>query len=147
MGTLKKAKLFMKTDPQLHKLLVRGGRREILIDIDGDKEADILLSDANQDGDIDLIGADILGDGEFNLLLVDTDSNGVPDEIFLDRDGDGEYEKLAAGPEVEEKILEAAQKIAFIIQAKEIIAEELDERLRELDARVREARKELAKRA
>ena len=143
MGTLRKTKLAMKANKDLRKLLVRGGHHEVLIDLDGDKEADIGLFDTNGDGDIDALGADLLDNGEFNLIIRDMDHNGIPDAVFFDQEGNGEFQTLAAGPEVEARFIEAAEKIAFILQAKEIIAEELDERLKQLDLRVREARKEL----
>ena len=44
--------------------------------------------------------------------------------------------ELAAGPEVEQEILAIAQDIALMIQAKEIIGEELCIRLNELDRQV-----------
>ena len=45
-------------------------------------------------------------------------------------------EQLAAGPEVEQEIITAAQDIALMIQAKEIIGEEMIVRLNELDRKV-----------
>ena len=44
--------------------------------------------------------------------------------------------ELAAGPEVEQEILAIAQDITLMIQAKEIIGEELCIRLNELDRQV-----------
>lgn len=62
MGTLRKVKLVAKLDKDLRKMLVKGGRNEILVDLDGDKEADIMLSDTSGDGNIDTIVADLTGD-------------------------------------------------------------------------------------
>ena len=48
MGTLRKLRMAMKTDRDLRRLMVRGSHNEILLDLDGDKEADIALqSSAN----------------------------------------------------------------------------------------------------
>lgn len=146
MGTLRKAKLAIKTDHDLRQLLLRGGRNEILLDLDGDKEADVVLLDSNGDGNIDTFGADVYGTGDFNLYIEDTDHNGVPDTILVDEEGTGDFETLASGAEVEANMIEAAQKLAILIEAKEIIAEELDQRLKEMDKEIRRARIELAKR-
>ena len=48
-------------------------------------------------------------------------------------------EQLAAGPEVEQEIITAAQDIALMIQAKEIIGEEMIVRLNDLDRKVSKA--------
>ncbi len=74
---------------------------------------------------------------------MDSDHNGVPDMVLFDAEGDGEFKKLAEGPEVEARILEGAQKVAFLLNAAEIAADALDEHLKELDIRIRNARKEL----
>ena len=137
MGNLKKMRLTMKTDRDLRKLMVRGSLNEILLDLDGDKQADIALQDINSDGDIDRIALDVSGDGWFDLFIDDTDRNGIPDRIFIVKYGNDEeldkVEELAAGPEFEQEIIAAAQEIAFLIQAKEILGEELCLRLNELD--------------
>ena len=140
MGTLKKLRLAMKTDRDLRRLLVRGSHNEILLDIDGDKQADIALQDIDGDGNVDRLALDVSGDGWFDLFIDDTDRNGVPDKIFFVKYGNDEeldkVEVLAAGPEVEQEILAVAQEIALLIEAKEIIGEELCLRLNELDRRV-----------
>ncbi len=146
MGTLMKARLALKTDKELHSHLVRGSRNEILIDLDGDKEADFALVDIDKDGNIDRFAVDITGNGYFDLYIDDTDGNGIPDHIFKVDEENDKVEDLAAGPEVEAHILATAEKIAFILDAKEIIAEDLDARLQEMDANIRAVRKELAKR-
>ena len=113
MGTLKKLRLAMKTDRDLRRLLVRGSHNEILLDIDGDKQADIALQDIDGDGNVDRLALDVSGDGWFDLFIDDTDRNGVPDEIFVVKYGNEEeldkVEVLAAGPEVEDEILAIAQ--------------------------------------
>ena len=59
---------------------MRGSRHEILLDFDGDKQADIALIDDNHDGDLDTIAVDLAGNGEFDLFLIDTDHNNIPDK-------------------------------------------------------------------
>ena len=143
MGTLKKMRFAMKTDRDLRKLMVRGSHNEILLDLDGDKQADIALQDINGDGNLDRIALDVTGDGWFDLFIDDLDRNGIPDKIFVVKYGHDEeldkVEVLAAGPEVEQDILAAAQEIALLIEAKEIYGEELVLRLNELDRRVSKA--------
>ena len=143
MGNLKKLRLAMKTDRDLRRLLVRGSHNEILLDIDGDKQADIALQDIDGDGNVDRLALDVSGDGWFDLFIDDTDRNGVPDKIFVVKYGNDEeldkVEVLAAGPEVEQEILAVAQEIAMLIEAKEIIGQELCLRFNELDRRVSKA--------
>ena len=143
MGTLKKMRLAMKTDRDLRKLMVRGSHNEILLDLDGDKQADIALQDINSDGNIDRFAFDATGDGWFNLFIDDEDRDGVPDRIFVVKYGkDEEPDKvveLAAGPDVEQEIIAIAQEIALLIQAKEIIGEEMIVRLNDLDRKVSKA--------
>lgn len=146
MGTLHKVKMKMKLDRDLRKLLVRGGRDEILLDLDGDKLADIALVDEDRDGDIDTIAMDLTGDGEFNLYLVDTDHNHVPDAILFDRDGSGDLEVLGMGEEIEAAMLAAAQELYLQMMAEEYIAESVSSALEELEKDVRAARKELDRR-
>ena len=146
MGTLLKVKAKVKTDKDLRRLLVRGTRHEVLLDLDGDKVPDIGLIDNTHDGDIDTIAVNIGGREDFDLYLVDSDANGIPDKILYDEEGDGNFQKLASGAEVEEHMKAAAQTIYMLIQAEEIIAERLDAALAELDVRVREARRELNRR-
>lgn len=146
MGTLLKAKTAVKLDKSLRHMLVRGSRHEILLDLDGDKVADIGLIDDDRDGDIDTLAADLSGAGDFDLFLVDTNHSGVPDKILFDENGSGELTELDAGPEVEEHLIGAARRIAMLMQAEEVIAERMDEALAEMDKRIRAARKELKKR-
>lgn len=145
MGTLKKLRHTIRTDNDLRKMLVRGSRNEILLDIDGDKEADIAFQEIYHDGNIDRIALDVTGDGIFDLYIDDTDRNGIPDHIFYVEEGnEEEMDKvvdLAAGPEVEQAILDAAQAVAFILDAEEVIADELSWRLKQLEANVYTARK------
>ena len=71
MGTLRELKFKMKSDKDLRPMLVRSMRHELLIDLDGDKVADIALIDSNRDGDLDTIAVDTTGNGDFNLYIGD----------------------------------------------------------------------------
>ena len=88
MGTLRQLKTKMRLDKDLRPMLVRSMLHEALIDLDGDKVADIALIDNNHDGDIDMIGVDVTGNGTFNLYIGDADGNGIIDtvEFFDDED-------------------------------------------------------------
>lgn len=146
MGTLRKLKTKMRFDKDWHKTLVRGARNEILIDLDGDKEADIAIMDTTGDGDIDTVAVDLTGDGEFNLYFSDTDHNGIPDMVLLDAEGTGDLELLGIGKDVEAAMIEAARTVEAMIVAGDYIAEELEHALDALDRDVKAARRELKKR-
>ena len=72
MGTLMKVRLSMKKDKDIRKMMVRGSLNEILLDINGDKEAEVALQDINHDGNIDRIAFDITEDGWFDLFIRET---------------------------------------------------------------------------
>ena len=145
MGTLLKTKTKLKLDKDLRKLLVRGSRHEILLDLDGDKQADVALIDENTDGDIDTIAVDLTGDGEFDLYFVDTDHNSIPDTILFDEKGDGNLQMLDIGMDVETAMIEAAQYLYELMMAEEYIAQNVDAALLDLEKKVHAARKELRK--
>lgn len=146
MGTLRKAKLNMKLDKEFRKMLVRGARNEIFIDIDGDKEADIALMDTTGDGDIDTLTVDLTGDGEFNLYFTDTDRNHVPNMVLYDEEGTGDFQLLGLGKEVEDTLLSTAATVLAMLEAEDYIVAVLDQALEELDQDIRTARKALKKR-
>lgn len=145
MGTLKKLKMKMKLDRDLRGMLVRGTKDEILIDIDGDKQADLALMDISGNGDVDTLAIDLTDDGFFNLYFIDTDHNHIPDHIFYDKEGDGDLVEIASGDLVEEGILTALRDISDAIALGDYIAERVDEGLKELDRELKRARKELKK--
>lgn len=146
MANLQKTKRRMKLDKAWRKTLVRSAKNEILIDLDGDREADVMLMDTAGDGDIDTIAVDLTGDGEFNLFFTDTDHNGVPDAVFLDSEGNGKLEVLGVGSEVEAALTSAAARLDALLLASDYAAAELDRALEELDKDVRAARRQLKKR-
>lgn len=146
MGTLRKMKMKMRLDKDLHKTLVRSAKNEILIDVDGDHEADFALMDTTGDGDIDTLAVDLTGDGEFNMYFTDTDHNGLPDVVLLDTTGKGDIELLGIGKEVEDAMIELANEILKMMEAGDYIANVLDATLEELDKDIRQARKALKNR-
>ena len=132
MGTLRKLKTKMKFDRDWHKTLLRSGKDEILIDIDGDKEADLALLDTT-------------GDGEFNLYFGDTDQNGIPDVVLYDENGTGSLELLGLGKEVEDAIVSTACMIRAAVITGDYIADALEQELDELQREIKAAQKELKK--
>ena len=145
MGTLMKVRLSMKKDKDIRKMMVRGSLNEILLDINGDKEAEVSLQDINHDGNIDRIAFDITEDGWFDLFIDDNDMNGIPDRIFVVKQGDEEtpdkVEELAAGHEVEGAILDAAAHLMAILDMQELVREDLEVGLAELERNVRKLRR------
>lgn len=146
MGTLRKLKTKMRFDRDWHKTLLRSGKDEILIDLDGDKEADIALLDTTGNGDVDTLAVDLTGDGEFNLYFGDTDQNGIPDVVLYDEDGTGDLQILGIGKELEDAIIETAMMIRAAIITGDYNADALEAELDELYKDVKAAQKELKKR-
>lgn len=143
MGTLRKLKAAMKLDHDLRKLLVRGSKNEILIDIDGDKEADIALIDVTGNGDIDTVAFDLTGDGEFNLYIRDTDGNGIPDTVIYD-DEESDKAEIISGSreETEAHFIEAAKRLYAAITVADYVASEIEAGLKELDKEIRKAKRD-----
>ncbi len=143
MGTLKQVKFAMRSDAELRPLLVRSQRHELLIDLDGDKVADIALIDNNHDGDIDMIAVDTTGNGDFNLYVGDEDANGIIDTIEY-YDDDDEIPAVAYfGRAVEERFIELGDAIYTRIVAGKIIASELIAAFKDLVAAAEEAYAEI----
>lgn len=146
MGTLRKLKKKMKFDRDWHKTLLRSPKNEILIDLDGDKEADLALLDTTGNGDIDTLAVDLTGDGEFNLYFGDTDQNGIPDIVLYDEDEAGSLEVLGLGKEVEDAVLNTVALIRASVITGDYIADALDRELDELNREIKSIQKELKKR-
>ena len=130
MKTLRKVKLTMKLDKDLRHTLLKGTKNEILIDLDGDKQADLALMDTTNDG-------------EFNLYLVDSDHNNIPDTILYDENGDGNMQVLAVGKDVEDAMLSAAALVVKALEFGDYVASQLDSALDELEKEVKVLRKKL----
>ena len=138
MGTLRELKTKMRLDKELRPMLVRSMRHELLIDLDGDKVADIALIDNNRDGDVDMIAVDTTGNGDFNLYVGDADCNGIIDTVEFYEDGDDMPIAAYFGRAVEDRFVELAEIIYGRILAKELIASELVAAFHEFVARAEE---------
>ena len=136
MGTLGQVKMRMKQDKDMRKRLVRGVRHEILLDLDGDKFADLGLMDENMDGDIDTMALDLRGSGDFDLYLTDMDGNNVIDRAFFDEEGNGSYAAPAWGDEVLAPILEAATKLYQFLASADWDSTQLDMYLEQLSGSI-----------
>ena len=143
MGTLRQLKMKMRMDADLRPMLVRAMRHEILIDLDGDKVADIALIDNNRDGDIDMIAVDTTGNGDFNLYVGDEDCNGIPDTVEFYEDGDDMPVAAYFGRSVEDRFLEMGERIFERILAGEMIVAEIIAAFTEFAARAEEEYKKV----
>mgnify|MGYP002621022990 FL=1 len=138
MGTLRQLKSAMKSDKELRPMLVRSILHELLIDLDGDKVADIALIDNNRDGDIDMIAVDATGNGDFNLYVGDADGNGIIDTVEFYDDGDDMPIAAYFGRAVEERFIELGEAIFARILAGELIADQIISAFEEFEARAEE---------
>ena len=122
---IRMAKLRIKADPELRKLLMRSSRNEIMLDLDGDGVADVCISSENEGKKIDTLAIDLSGNGEFNLYLHDADGNGIPDTILWADDDSEEVEVIAMGTDVEGGLIDIAARIDRLLSAEEFLNEEL----------------------
>ena len=122
---IRMAKLRIKADPELRKLLMRSSRNEIMLDLDGDGVADVYISSENEGKKIDTLAIDLSGNGEFNLYLHDADGNGIPDTILWADDDSEEVEVIAMGTDVEGGLIDIAARIDRLLSAEEFLNEEL----------------------
>jgi|GEM_PF-4748079 len=72
------------------------GVEAVIMDTDGDGEADLVAADTDGDGLVDVVGADTDADGELDTYVVDTDGDGAMDAVGLDEDQDGEVDTVLA---------------------------------------------------
>ena len=131
--SIREAKKRIKNDPELSKMLVRSGWREIALDLDGDGMADVCFASEKIGRKIDTIAIDLSGNGEFNLYLHDFDGNGIPDTVCLINDG-GQEEIVAFGGEVELGFVNLGVRIANLLVAEEYLNKELGLSLADLAA-------------
>ena len=131
--SIREAKKRIKNDPELSKMLVRSGWREIALDLDGDGMADVSFSSEKVGRKIDTIAVDLSGNGEYNLYLHDFDGNGIPDTVCLVEDG-GEEQAVAFGGEVELGFINLGVRIANLLVAEDFMNRELGISLADLAA-------------
>ena len=123
--SIREAKKRIKNDPELSKMLVRSGWREIALDLDGDGNADVSFSSTTVGRMIDTIAVDLSGNGEFNLYLHDYDANGIPDTVFMVEDGSDAEVLVAFGGEVELGFINLGVKVANLLVAEDFLNKEL----------------------
>ena len=131
--SIRQAKKRIKNDPELSKMLVHSGWRDIALDLNGDGIADVAFSSNSFGRKIDTIAVDLSGSGEFNLYLHDLDGNGIPDTVCL-VDDDHEEQVVAFGSEVELGFLNLGVQIADMMVAEEFMNRELGVSLMDLAA-------------
>ena len=132
--SIRQAKKRIKEDPELSKMLVRSGWKEIALDLDGDGKADVAFSCEKLGNKIDTMAVDLNGSGEFNLYLHDTDGNGIPDTVLLVQEGSEERAIVAFGGEVELGFINLGVKIANLLVAEDFLNKELGLSLADLAA-------------
>ena len=130
---IREAKKRIKNDPELSRMLVRSGWREIALDLDGDGMADVSFSSEKIGRKIDTIAIDLSGNGEFNLYLHDFDGNGIPDTVCMVEDGSDE-KIVAFGGEVELGFINLGVRIANLLVAEDFLNRELGISLADLAA-------------
>lgn len=142
MGTLKRAKknLTAAAKKIQHVNILRGTVREILVDLDGDKLADVGLIDTTGDGNIDMLALDLNGDNEFNLYFADTDGSGRPDITFLDEKSDGNLKLVGIRDYMQDDMTQKAAAVYSVLTDKEASEDILVSALGELCDVVAEAR-------
>ena len=132
--SIREAKKRIKSDPELSKMLVRSGWKEIALDLDGDGMADVSFSCEKLGRKIDTMAVDLTGNGEFNLYIHDMDGNGIPDTVIWVGDDSEEEAVVAFGSEVELGFINLGVKIANLMVAEEFLNEELGISLADLAA-------------
>ena len=131
--SIRQAKKRIKNDPELSRMLVRSGWREIALDLNGDGKADVMFASDSVGRKIDMMAADLDGSGEYNLYLHDLDGNGIPDTIFL-VDDNGEKQIVAFGGKVELGFINLGVKVANLLVAEDFMNRELGLSLADLAA-------------
>lgn len=132
--SIREAKKRIKNDPELSKMLVRSGWKEIALDLDGDGAADVAFSCEKPGRKIDTMAVDLSGNGEFNLYIHDMDGNGIPDTILWTGDDAEEGSVVAVGGEVELGFINLGVRIANLLVAEDFMNRELGLSLADLAA-------------
>ena len=132
--SIREAKKRIKNDPELSKMLVRSGWKEIALDLDGDGVADVAFSCEKLGRKIDTMAVDLSGSGEFDLYLHDLDGNGIPDTVLVVQEGSEERVAVAFGGEVELGFINLGVKVANLLVAENFMQRELGLSLADLAA-------------
>ena len=132
--SIREAKKRIKNDPELSKMLVHSGWKEISLDLNGDGMADVSFSAEKFGRKIDTIAVDLTGNGEYNLFLHDVDGNGIPDTVLLAEDGVDGRKIVKFGSEVELRFIDLGVKVAKLLMAEEFLNNELGISLADLAA-------------
>ena len=123
--SIREAKKRIKNDPELSKMLVRSGWKEIALDLDGDGVADVAFSAEKVGRKIDTMAVDLSGNGEFDLYLHDLDGNGIPDTVLRVVEGSDERAVVAFGGQVELGFINLGVKVANLLVAEDFMEKEL----------------------
>ena len=132
--SIREAKKRIKNDPELSKMLVSSGWKEIALDLDGNGLADVMFSCEKFGRKIDTIAVDLSGNGEYNLYLHDMDANGIPDTVLVIDDGAEVPRTVAFGGEVELGFINLGVKVANLLVAEDFMNRELGISLADLAA-------------
>ena len=132
--SIREAKKRIKDDPELSRMLVRSGWKEIALDLDGDGVADVSFSCERLGRKIDTMAVDLSGNGEYDLYLHDLDQNGIPDTVMVVEEGSDERTIVAFGGEVELGFINLGVKIANLLVAENFMNRELGLSLADLAA-------------
>ena len=119
----------------------RGDKNKIMIDLNGDGEADAALIDTTGSDMPDLLAIDVTGDHKFNLFLDDTDDNNFPDVVYIDKKGDGNIQLLGAGEDMHDQMHSRLVKIFAVLTDREADEEAVHEALLRLAECVEEIQK------
>ena len=131
--SIREAKKRIKNDPELSRMLVRSGWKEIALDLDGDGVADVSFSSDSVGRKIDTMAVDLSGSGEYDLYLQDFDHNGIPDTVVM-IDEDENQQVVAFGGDVELGFINLGVKIANLLVAEDFLNKELGLSLADLAA-------------
>ena len=132
--SIREAKKRIKNDPELSKMLVRSGWKEIALDLDGDGIADVAFSAERPGRKVDTMAVDLSGRGEFDLYLHDLDGNGIPDTVMVVPEGSDDRQIIAFGGEVELGFINLGVKVANLLVAEDFMNRELGISLADLAA-------------
>ena len=145
MNDIIRIKQRMKEDATLQKMVLMSSKKEILLDLDGDRLADAGLMDSVGDGRVDTLALDLTGDNEFNLYFMDTRLNDLPDVVFYDEKSNGDLKLVGIGEGVQGTLQNAAARVYRALLADPLEADKVDTALHELDQLVKDAREKLVR--